>query len=41
MFVDMEEDLDPPEYAVRRLVTAGWEAFFSVEDLIIYLESRE
>ncbi len=37
MFVDMPEDLVPPEYAVRRLVTAGWEAFFSLKKLREYL----
>lgn len=41
MFVDMEEDLDPPTYAVRRLVTAGWQAFFSVDSLISYLKELE
>jgi hypothetical protein len=39
MFVDMESELSPPEYAVRRLVTAGWEAFFSVGDLRGFLDA--
>ena len=38
MFVDMAGDTRPPEYAVRRLVTAGWEAVFDVSALTKRLE---
>lgn len=37
MFVDMDMQLVPQEYAVRRLVTAGWDVFFSVGSLKEYL----
>lgn len=33
MFVDMDVSLKPPPHAVTRLVTAGWDVFFSIEDL--------
>lgn len=39
MFVDMA-DIEPPDYAVRRLSTAGWEVFFSVEDLLDFLRAK-
>jgi len=38
MFVDMARSLHPPEYAVRRLVTAGWDVFFSIDELRGYLD---
>ncbi len=38
MFVDMDADLVPQEYAVRRLATAGWEIFFSIDSLRDFLE---
>lgn len=41
MFVDMDEDFDPPVYAVRRLVTAGWEAFFDVRRLEAFVADLE
>lgn len=37
MFVDMDENLVPQEYAITRLVTAGWDVFFSVEKLKEFL----
>jgi hypothetical protein len=39
MFVDMA-DIEPPDYAVRRLTTAGWEVFFSVDDLLDFLRTK-
>lgn len=37
MFVDMDENLIPQEYAITRLVTTGWDVFFSVEKLKEFL----
>ncbi len=39
MFVDMAE-IEPPDYAVRRLSTAGWDVFFSVDALLDFLRSK-
>jgi uncharacterized protein (DUF2147 family) len=39
MFVDMDTELCPPEYAITRLVTSGWEVFFTIEELEKYLNS--
>lgn len=41
MFVDMDSELIPPEYSVTRLMTSGWEVFFSVNELEKYLSERE
>jgi len=38
MFVDMDECLVPPEYAITRLVSAGWDVFFSIDSLRAYLD---
>lgn len=40
MFVDMVEDFTPPEYAVRKLVETGWDAFFSIDELRRYLDAK-
>ena len=40
MFVDMDTDLYPPAFAIVRLATAGWEAFFSIKDLKEFLDRR-
>lgn len=37
MFVDMDASLVPPEYSIKRLATAGWNVYFSVDELIAYL----
>ena len=34
MFVDMSEDCTPPDYAVKRLSSFGWELVFSTDELI-------
>lgn len=39
MFVDIEPTCQPLEYAVTRLVTAGWEVFFSINRLKSYLDA--
>ena len=39
MFVDMATS-PPPSYAVRRLVTAGWEVFFSIDELRMFLSTQ-
>lgn len=36
MFVDMTA-ISPPDYAIRRLTTAGWEIFFSTDELQNFL----
>lgn len=41
MFVDMDSDLQPPEYSVLRMFTAGWDVFFKVDVLIEYLVGRD
>lgn len=41
MFVDMATSFHPPEYAVRRLVTAGWDAAFSISELRSLIESND
>lgn len=41
MFVDMDTELVPPEYSVRRLATAGWEVFFSIDKLKEHLKGLE
>jgi hypothetical protein len=38
MFVDMEKDLRPPDYAIRALVRAGWNVHFSLKSLKAELE---
>jgi hypothetical protein len=40
MFVDMPADLQPPRYAVCRLVTSGWIPVFSVGRLKTYLDAH-
>jgi hypothetical protein len=40
MFVDMDKKLNPPPYAVTRLVTSGWDVYFSIEELKAFLKSR-
>jgi hypothetical protein len=40
MFVDMEASFHPPEYAVRRLATAGWHVVFSIDELEQRLQGR-
>lgn len=37
MFVDMDEKLVPPEFAIRRLVAYGWNVFFKVDQLKKFL----
>lgn len=37
MFVDMDKDLIPQEYAVTRLATSGWVVIFSIDHLLEYL----
>ncbi|MBE9156000.1 hypothetical protein IQ265_04010 [Nodosilinea sp. LEGE 06152] len=37
MFVDMSQELVPPAYAVCRLVTAGWDVYFSIQELKNFL----
>jgi hypothetical protein len=39
MFVDMDIELVPQEYAVTRLVTTGWNVFFSIDRLKEFLTS--
>lgn len=39
MFVDMAA-FSPPDYAIRRLSTAGWDVFFSIDELRAFLSSR-
>ncbi|MDX2094426.1 MAG: hypothetical protein SFW64_00560 [Alphaproteobacteria bacterium] len=34
MFVDMAVDCKPPEYAVKRLISFGWDVVFSTDELI-------
>ena len=41
MFVDMDASLQPPEHAIRRLSTCGWDVFFSIQKLVDYLEELE
>lgn len=41
MFIDMEEEYDPPEYALKRLMAFGWVACFSVEDVLKVIGSDE
>lgn len=41
MFIDMEEDYKPPEYALKRLMAFGWIACFSVEDVLRVIGSDE
>ncbi|MBD2247052.1 hypothetical protein [Nostoc sp. FACHB-888] len=38
MFVDMDTNLSPPEYAIRKLVTSGWDVFFSIQKLKDFLD---
>ncbi|PGA16234.1 hypothetical protein COL65_20295 [Priestia aryabhattai] len=40
MFVDMDENLVPPERAIAKLINTGWTVFFGVDDLISFLEKR-
>ncbi|WP_218241201.1 hypothetical protein [Comamonas fluminis] len=40
MYVDMAEDCVPPEYAIKRLMSFGWQVVFSVEDLIQRLSGK-
>ena len=39
MFVDMDADWTPPDYAVRALANMGWDPFFSINDLVRYLNT--
>lgn len=39
MFVDMDTNLVPPEFAVVRLTTTGWLPFFKVEEIRKFLKS--
>lgn len=39
MFVDMEKSLQPPSYAITRMVTSGWDVFFSIKELRKFLVS--
>lgn len=39
MFVDMAEDCSPPEYAVKRLISFGWDVVFSTKELVAHLHS--
>ncbi len=39
MFVDMAA-ITPPNYAVQRLATAGWEVFFSIDEIRQFLSGR-
>jgi hypothetical protein len=39
MFVDMDTDWTPPDYAVRAIIHMGWNPFFSISDLMTYLDS--
>lgn len=40
MFVDMPIDCKPPIHAVKRLISFGWQAVFSTDELINYLSSE-
>jgi len=39
MFVDMAEDCKPPEYAVKRLISFGWDVVFSTKELIALMHT--
>lgn len=39
MFLDMASDCVPPSHAVKRLISFGWHAFFSTDDLIDFLRN--
>jgi hypothetical protein len=38
MFIDMNARVKPAEHAVRRLVTLGWDVFFKVDSLRVFLD---
>ena len=40
MFLDMASDCSPPSHAVKRLISFGWHAVFSTDDLIAFLRTR-
>lgn len=40
MFVDMASDCVPPAHAVKRLISFGWHAVFSTDELIGYLKAQ-
>ena len=40
MFVDMDKTLKPPPFAVTRLVTVGWDVYFSLDSLRTFLKAR-
>jgi hypothetical protein len=40
MFLDMASDCMPPQHAVKRLISFGWHAVFSTDELITFLRSR-
>ena len=40
MFVDMDKTLKPPPFAVTRLVTVGWDVYFSLDSLRTFIKAR-
>lgn len=40
MFLDMATDCSPPAHAVKRLISFGWHAVFSTDDLVTFLRTR-
>lgn len=40
MYIDMAKDCLPPAYAIKRLMSFGWQVVFSTEQLIATLSSR-
>lgn len=38
MFVDMQENYSPPDYALRRLMAFGWDVAFDLQDVIRLLK---
>jgi hypothetical protein len=40
MFIDMPSDYSPPPFALKRLISFGWQVFFSTDDLIDFLRAQ-
>lgn len=38
MFIDMVDNYTPPAFAIRRLVNFGWEPYFQLDQLCLYLD---